>query len=355
MCTLPEPLIAALSLRSCSGTVPSDIERTLKTLPILATKPAASGVRFANLGAPRNAWRGSAAPAMTEDGFQVVGGRKRDYRSGVAAGLHRSTHSAASLASMDSAGSDGPASTESGPARFSSAAAKTGDVEDRMLTRIKGKINKIGPSTYDATKVFMQQILSSDETEFLDEILKFVFQKAATEPVFCALYAQLLHELADEFTHIRVVIQRIFASYLNIFSEVAPVAVSEGTSEYKAFVETQERKKFRRGYSQFVAELTKQREVSVEEFRTLCFKIVEALDVLYKSAENVSLSEEYMDCLAKLCSNASDILRTADWSPEIVSRLSALSSKPKSEVPGFSNKARFALMDLVDLSKRGWA
>lgn len=348
---LPEPLFAALSLRSVSSTVPSEIERALKALPQI-TKAVASGVRFTNIGAPKNSWRGMPSP-ISDDGFQTVS-RKTGFRSGASSAIRGGGGSSFSLSSMASSHSDEAAPT--GPARFSSAAAKaTGDVEDRMLTRIKGKINKIGHSTYDATKVFMQQILSSDETEFLDEILKFVFQKAATEPAFCGLYAQLLHELADEFTHIRVVIKRIFASYYDIFSEVSAPVAAEGTSEYKVFLETQERKKFRRGYSQFVAELVKFGEVSLEEFRTLCFKIPDALEYLYTSAEHTLVSEEYIDCLAKLCSNAPAILKEAGWSSELCSRLILFANKPKAEVPGFSNKARFALMDLVDLAKKGWA
>lgn len=367
----PEPLVAALSLRSSPCTVPVDVERTLRNLPrLMAARPAASQTgRFGNLSfnsqSPRSGgsgWRGSSSPMVSEDGFVTVGGgggsARRRGPMGAGGGVHRMGTSSDSLASMVSNRSDEvrtPAPTDGVP-RFSSAAVKAvGDVEDRMLVRIKGKINKMGHGTYDATKAFLEQILSGDETDFLDEMMKFIFQKAAMETMYCGIYARLLHELADEFGHIRTVMVSIFRTYLDIFREVAaPETTDTEASEYKAFVEAQERKKFRRGYSQFVAELVKLGEAPVDDFRLLLVHLVEALEAVQSNPDATLLTEEYIDCLAKMCGAAADILATAEWSSGIQSRLAAIVKKPKGEVPAFSNKARFALMDLAELGARGW-
>jgi len=238
--------------------------------------------------------------------------------------------------------------------KFSSQAVKAvADTGDRILARVKGKINKIGHSTYDATKTFMQQILDSTEIEFLDELMKFVFMKAATESSFCPLYARLLHELADEFTHLRTVMNRIFLDYTAIFTEVEG-APDVGTEDYKAFVEAQERKKFRRGYSQFVAELVKCGEADKDAFGTLIIQIVRVLETSHNNAEKTLLCEEYIDCLSNMCTSASAILSASEGAADIKSRLSAIVKKPRSEIPGLTNKGRFALMDLVEFAERGW-
>jgi hypothetical protein len=238
--------------------------------------------------------------------------------------------------------------------KFSSAAVKaTVDTEDRILARVKGKINKIGYSTYDATKTFMQQILDSTEIEFLDEMMKFVFMKAATESAFCPLYARLLHELADEFTHLRTVMNKIFLDYTAIFTEVEG-APDVGTEDYKAFVEAQERKKFRRGYSQFVAELVKCGEADKEAFGRLIGQIVVVLEGSHADTAKTLLCEEYIDCLSNMCTSASAILSASEWGADITRRLAIIVKKPRSEIPGLTNKGRFALMDLVDFAKRGW-
>jgi hypothetical protein len=221
-----------------------------------------------------------------------------------------------------------------------------------MLARVKGKINKIGFSTYDATKVFMQQILDSDEIGFLDEIMKFVFQKAATESAFCPLYAKLLHELADEFPHLRTVMISLFRDYTVIFTEVDKTP-DVGTSDYIAFVEAQERKKFRRGYSQFVSELVKLGEADKEAFSTLVQQIVTVIETIHTNASQTLLCEEYIDCLAHLC-KGSAIMSSIDCAENVRARLTTLTKKARSEMPGMTNKARFSLMDLVD-SASGWS
>lgn len=241
------------------------------------------------------------------------------------------------------------------PLAFSSAAIKANvATEDRILAKVKGKINKIGPSTYDSTKTFMQQILDSDETDFLDDFMKFVFQKAATESAFCPIYARLLHELSDEFTHLRDVMRTLFRDYTSIFSEVDPVAPDPSCESYKEFVEGQERKKFRRGYSQFVAELVKHGEVDLEGFRTLLFQIVDVIVGFHNDSGKKQLAEEYIDCLSNMCKSASSILIANTWSADIVTRLTELVTKPAASLPGFSPKARFALMNLKDYAARGW-
>jgi hypothetical protein len=245
--------------------------------------------------------------------------------------------------------------TEPAPIAFSSAAVKANiATEERILAKVKGKINKLGPSTYEVTKIFMQQILDSDETDFLDDFMKFVFQKAATEAAFCPIYARLLHELADEFTHLRDVMRTLFRDYMNIFTEVEHTSPDPSSETYKEFLESQERKKFRRGYSQFVAELVKHGEVDVEGFRTLIFQITSAIESFHTDSSKTQLSEEYIDCLSNMCKSASPILIANAWSADLVARLAALIAKPAAALPGFTAKSRFALMNLTDYARRGW-
>lgn len=351
--TFPESLRGALELRSTASAASVDVERTLASIPFFSKTSVRPAGRFHNVsgatddGFRKTGWRNNSA--QSDDGFEVYNGRR---------GRRHPPRHEVSVPVSGGAGTHvvaAPAVKTIDESRFSSAACKaSADVEDRILARIKGKINKIGNSTYDATKTFMQQILNSEETEFLDEFMKFVFQKAATESAFCPLYARLLHELADEFTHIRTVMAALFRDYINIFKEVES-SPDVGTEDYAAFVEAQSRKKFRRGYSQFVAELVKLGEADASDFATLIQQIVSVIETMQCDASKTLLSEEYIDCLGNMCRSASSILKTADWFPAVQMRVTTLSSKPKAEVPGLTNKARFALMDLCDFMKKGFA
>lgn len=249
-----------------------------------------------------------------------------------------------------------PAAVEEPVARFSSAALRASvDTEDRKLARVKGKINKMGFGTYDATKVFMEQILSSDDTDFLDELMKYIFSKASTEPAYCPLYAKLIHELGDEYPRFREVAQTIFRDYVTTFAEVdAGTEPDPSSSDYVAFKESQERKRARRGYSQFVAELAKLGEVDVPAFAALIQQIVGVIETTCSNADKTLMGEEYIDCLANMCYSASGILSTADWGVDLKRRITALSVHTRKTAPGLSNKAIFALMDLNDFATRGW-
>jgi DNA-binding ferritin-like protein (Dps family) len=219
-------------------------------------------------------------------------------------------------------------------------------MEDRIMGKVRAKVNKLGHSTYDSTKAFMKQILDSGETDFLEEFMRFVFGKAATEPAFCGLYARFLHELADEFPHLRNAMVRKFREYTRVFDE-ASQAPDVGTSDYTAFVEAQEQKKFRRGYSQFVAELAKLGEVSMEDFRLLVNRVVETIQVCHVKEENRVMCEEIIDCFMVMVRAAK-----VDWMREYVETLRSVVAAPKDAAPGLSNKGRFAIMDILDLVKR---
>ena len=240
------------------------------------------------------------------------------------------------------------------PTRFQNMETKMNEsVEDRILGKVRSKINKIGESTYPATKGFMQQILDAGETEFLDECMKFIFQKAATEPSFCGLYARLLHELADEFSHLRDEMQRKFRDYTTIFCETENTA-DVGTKDYGAFIEAQERKKFRRGYSQFVAELAKYGEVNLNDFRYLIEQIVRSVQDVSKVPESTLICEEYVDCLSKMCIASASIISKSDWIRSCLDILKEVSTSPRTVSPGLTNKAKFAIMDILDFAKAGW-
>lgn len=417
--SLPDRLSAVLEYRSSvtEGECPADVTVAMAKLPFFcsgsipvvpssrftsgggrtetARGGASGGNRFASLSGSNTSWRPTQSQAHTseDDGFQTYTRRRGTAPSGgggggAGGGGGRFHTTGGKVGGWGGGGGHGrfsrsrPSPPTSSPptdtpacggagagaaveesaeplptaVAFSSAAIKANiATEERILAKVKGKINKIGHSTYDATKVFMQQILDSEETDFLDDFMKFVFQKAATESAFCPLYARLLHELADEFTHLRDTMCTLFRDYTAIFSEADASHTPDASSEsYKEFLERQERKKFRRGYSQFVAELVKLGEVDLESFRILLFQIVGTIEEFHTDSGKTALSEEYVDCLSNMCRSASPILILHSWSADIHTRLRALISKPPASLPGFTTKTRFAVMNLVDYASRGW-
>ena len=95
-------------------------------------------------------------------------------------------------------------------------------------------------------------------------------------------------------------------------------------------------------------------EADEEAFSILVQQIVSVLEASNKTPAKTLVCEEYIDCLAHMCTSAPKILSGASWSVGVKARLIALTEIPRSTTPGLTNKGRFALMDLVDFAKRGW-
>jgi hypothetical protein len=396
---LSEMLQAVLDIRSsASCKCPADVESKLATIPFFRVAaaravvanthsgiprlPATSGSvsnnhgrfqhppqrsngtnnRFSNLEhvSPPDGWRGAAVQQQQQqhdEGFEVWTNRRRrgaiSHPHAAASAATTASAAATTTTAVTEPSSDTPVWKSN---RYVPVETKihTDSMEDRIMGKIRSKINKIGESTYVATRAFMQQILDSGETDFLGEFMCVVFKKAANETSFCSIYARLLHDLADEFGHLRTEMQRRFREYTRIFAE-AKQSPDVGTADYAAFLEAQAEKKFRRGYSQFVAELAKLGEVTSEDFRLLVEQIVQSIRDSYTDEENKLLCEELVDCLATMSSACGkSILAKAAWMNPCLVHLAEISNSPRSASPGLTNKARFGLMNLLDAAKKGW-
>jgi hypothetical protein len=211
-----------------------------------------------------------------------------------------------------------------------------------MLDRIRDKMNKFSPMTYDATKGWLTQLLDSGETDFLSGFIELVFEKAASEATFTTLYARLLTELRAAFPHINVELRRIFEAFLSVFAAAAEEP-DVADAAYAAYLTLRERRKFRRGYASFLAECAKLGALTAADIHNTCGVILTGLDAAREMEGQQQLSEEYADCLGSLMKGCTELLR-----PEIAPVIQRVKAA-MAPAPGLSKKARFALMDLEEL------
>lgn len=216
------------------------------------------------------------------------------------------------------------------------------------MDRIRDKLNKFSDMTYDTTKAWLGQLLDSGETDFLTDFITLVFEKAAAEPPYCALYAQLLTELRAGFPHLGVELHRIFDQFLAVFDEARdePAVGSEG---YDAFVAQRERRKFRRGYAGFIGEVTVRGALGTAEMARTCDVILTQFIAAKKEEGNQLLCEEYADCLGSLMKTCKDQLRTAGADPLVARVREAMD---RTNAKSLTNRARFSLMDIAELFSR---
>jgi hypothetical protein len=184
------------------------------------------------------------------------------------------------------------------------------------------------------------------------DFMMLVFRKAAAEEIYCALYAKLLAEISGRYTVILEQMHQLHDNYLDIFDDVEEVP--EGGDGYDAFVEKNREKRYRQGYSQFLAELASLEILSLKTLEQSVQKLVSCIVAAAPLPEKKTLVEEYVDCLVRM----SKVLKNKKTAFAEAARksLSALcvasiaeciSNKEKN--PSLSPKARFLLMDVKDI------
>ena len=227
-------------------------------------------------------------------------------------------------------------------------------VEDKIINVIiLSKLNKFSQKTYNEIRDFLYQILGSGEPdlqEMICDFMKLVFKKAATEEIFCPLYAKLLCEISARYTVILQEMNKLQSNYLKVFDNIEDTT----NTDYNEFVETQRNKQFRLGYSQFLAELTALEILDLNLLNITFQKILGNMLVIGKLEDKKTLMEEYSDCLSKMAK----VLKKKS-APFFVNARATLYGdnrvaldnliKNSADFPSETPKTRFILMDVCDI------
>jgi hypothetical protein len=221
-------------------------------------------------------------------------------------------------------------------------------VEDTILNQvILNKLNKFSEVNYEEVKQFLKQILDSDDTSFLKEFMNLVFRKAASEPVFCPLYARLICELSSGYSSLQKEFETLYKDYLRIFEDID----ESKCPDYETFLKRNVEKQYRLGYSQFLAELISKGVLQTDELILLFSKILEQISkVSRESKEKISTVDEYVQCILRMT-------KALKNNPMIVNLeifeepIQYLIQNQSSEFPGLSKKSQFGLMDCLDILK----
>lgn len=231
------------------------------------------------------------------------------------------------------------------------------NIDDTIMnTIIRGKLNKFNTSNYSDIFEFMCQILDSGQTDFLNQFLMFVFQKATSEEFFCPLYAKLLSDLSSKYVVIKDGMLRLFQEYLNVFKDIDE-AVND--KDYSDFIKHTGEKKYRVGYSQFLTELIKQRAIGNDIFFNNIHLIVSQIKAnVVKDGQSQSV-EEFADCLLRISRSLTLDITTDRCSVCIKSEFKdAITQNMHGYLPrnvinkSLTNRARFTIMELCDEVKK---
>jgi hypothetical protein len=266
-----------------------------------------------------------------------------------------SSFSLGSGAESPAASTASPVAKKGGSPRYQSQFKNSSQpVEDKILNNIiLSKLNKFCLGTYEEIREFLYQILGSGEADVSDMIRQFmllVFKKAASEELYCSLYAKLLCEISQRYTVILDEMNILQDNYLAIFDEVEE---KEHDEKYNTFIEKNIEKRYRQGYSQFIAELSTLEIIKLSQLEETFKRIFDSIRKNGVQPEKRTLIEEYIDCLLRM----SRVFKKKRTQFIIAAKHSLMTlSKPflddilgnKDAYQSVSSKARFNLMDVKD-------
>ena len=356
---LPVQVASVLRIRENTGIeCPEDILRRIDSLKIgKGQNQYKSGIPTSNSGnslnTMSNGWRGQRGFRQQPPQAPTTGGGGWSIRRAPSENtLHREDDSPrryrSPIHTPASESSPGASPYPQG-GRYVSTIVSEKKVEDRIIGHIRAKLNKFSPNNYDGVKSFLEQIMSSGETEFLSEFMDLLFTKAASEENFCELYARLLSELTERFPFLKTEISTIYSNFILIFKEARDVP-DQGSADYTKFLEAQGRKKFRLGYSHFLAEIYNKNLLAQDAIEIVVAAIMDSLNKLERDETNTLLVEEYLVSLYKIVTTLTCVKSppVPPYIVNLVDTLKTIKGKPKTDTPGYTVKSRFKVMDIID-------
>ena len=221
-------------------------------------------------------------------------------------------------------------------------------VEDKILNNIiLSKLNKFSPKTYNEIRDFLYQILGTGEAseiqEMIHDFILLVFRKAAAEETFCSLYAKLLSEISGRYSIILQEMHTLQRNYLAIFDDIQDPT----SKDYGLFVEAQTEKRYRRGYSQFIAELITLNILNLDLLKSTFKLIIKNMIAFGKMEDKKTLLEEYSDCILRMAKVLKKNPAKAVLYLEIREELLEMIENYKN-YPSISAKTKFMLMDVQE-------
>ena len=261
-----------------------------------------------------------------------------------------SSASASAVAAPDTSVKAGTSVHSLMPPKYISRFKEADKAVDPVLLIIQDKLNRFSNKNYDDIYEFMCQILDSGKTDFLKSFMKLVFEKATTEEMFCPTYVRLLAALSSKYKVLSTEMVVRYRDYIAIFQDVSEAVVA---SDSKSVIEATSIKKYRMGYSQFLAELIKYNILDTALFLETIETIVSNLPKVAAAPDSTKLFEEYANCLMRILKGVqgqSTVLALAlkdALKTRFTSTLSVLTKKNPA-LPSLSNRGLFTIQDLLD-------
>ena len=208
---------------------------------------------------------------------------------------------------------------------------------EKQQHEIKGLLNKL--SNVNFNEIQKKIIIISDTDELILFTIKYIFEIALKQPLFCKHYVKLIKYINEENSNTQTYIDDTCRNFKNIFS-TNNIKNNKDLS-YDAFCENNILKKYKEGYSQFFGELFLNKIISNN---IIIENIDNIFSMLLSNLESNSdiFIEDLIICINKL------LLTIIDSIPSNYIKKTIVTINSFYTHPLIIKRLRFKLMDLKD-------
>lgn len=177
------------------------------------------------------------------------------------------------------------------------------DEYEKHYNDIENKFGKITNSNYDIMIKDIQSSLTKLDTTNTIKFVKNIFNRSASQPLFCKIYVNVLADCIGIQKDIAKYINEIIDEYLELFNKTINCISPDN---YDEFCDMNKEKEYRIGYSLFISELYKRNIISddiIYMFSNSIFSMIIKQTNLEFSKNNKENIQDNIGCFKNLVSN----------------------------------------------------
>ena len=224
---------------------------------------------------------------------------------------------------------------------------------DAQIDNIRSSLNKMTDKNYNEQSGKIVEILNKiieQNTESTDDMLRVgnaIFEIASNNRFYSKLYADLYSDLIDNYEIMKMIFEKSFGSFLELFNHI-----EWGNSEedYDRFCKINKDNEKRKALSAFIVNLTLNKIIPKDKLVSITFNLLEQVWSFIKIDNKKNEVDEIVENIAILynkdCFDSSRLHIEGNEFIEIITILA--NSKSKSYI-SLSNKTIFKCMDMIDM------
>jgi len=211
---------------------------------------------------------------------------------------------------------------------------------------IRKYLNKITDKNYKKYKtIIIDYIKNINTSESANEIGLLIFTIATSNTFYSDTYALLYKDLIQEYDFMKDILNKHFDSFLEMFDNIQ---CGDPNKDYNKFCEINKINDKRKSVCGFYINLMKNSILDINKIVFIILKLMDKFDTFSTDKNSTFLCEEILENLNILISEGhTNLKESKEWN-QIYKFIIDRRQVSIKDYPGFTNKIKFKLMDIMD-------